>query len=77
MTNVSQVNKTIARKITAKNKILLPTGSLIKKYRQPIIKLWSVPVPVCETVPKFLLTDFTESYIDKGMLKEKAVLLFK
>ena len=49
----------------------------LRKYRQPIIKLWSVPVPVCETVPKFLLTDFTESYIDKGMLKEKAVLLFK
>ena len=35
-----------------KNKILVRTGHLrfFKEYRQPIIKFWSVPVPVRETV---------------------------
>ena len=52
MTTMSQGNKKIsARKIPAtNNKVLVPTGSLrfFKKYRQPIEKFWSVPVPVRE-----------------------------
>ena len=51
---MSQGNKKITtRKIPAtNNKVLFRTGSLrfFKKYRQPIIKLWSVPVPARETV---------------------------
>ena len=58
MTTMSQGNKKITtRKILAtNNKVLVCTGSLhfFKKYRQPIIKFWSVPVPVHETV-QFLL----------------------
>ena len=54
MTKMSQGNKKITtRKIPAtNNKVLVRTGSLrfFKKYRQPIIKFWSVPVPVRETV---------------------------
>ena len=54
MTTMSQVNKKIAtRKIPAtNNKVLFRTSSLrfFKKYRQPIIKFWSVQVPVRETV---------------------------
>ena len=36
------------------NKVLVRTGSLLffKKYRQPIMKFWSIPVPVRETVRK-------------------------
>ena len=52
MTKMSQGNKKITtRKIPAtNNKVLVRTGSLrfFKKYRQPIIKFWSVPVPVRE-----------------------------
>ena len=51
---MSQGNKNITtRKIpAANNKVLVRTGSLrfFKKYRQPIIKFWSVPVPVREKV---------------------------
>ena len=54
MTTMSQGNKKITtRKIPAtNNKVLVDTGSLhfFKKYRQPVIKFWSVPVPVRETV---------------------------
>ena len=54
MTTMSQRNKKITtRKIPATDiKVLVRTGSLrfFKKYRQPIIKFWSVPVPVRETV---------------------------
>ena len=53
---MSQGNKKITtRKISSTdNKVLVRTGSLhfFKKYRQPIIKFWSVPVPVRETVRK-------------------------
>ena len=55
MTTMSQGNKKITRKIPAtNNKVLVRTGSLcfFKKYRQPSIKFWSVPVPVRETVRK-------------------------
>ena len=52
---MSQGNKKITtRKIQAtNNKVLVSTGSLhfLEKYWQPIIKCWSVPVPVNETVP--------------------------
>ena len=47
MTTMTQENKKITRKITAKNnKVLVRTGSLrfFKKYRQPIEKFWLVPV---------------------------------
>ena len=52
MTTMSQRNKKIlTRKIPAmNNKVLVHTGSFFKKYRQPIIKLWSAPVPVRKTV---------------------------
>ena len=54
MTTMSQGNKKITtRKIPAtNNKVLVRTGSLrfFNKYRQPIEKCWSVPVPVRETV---------------------------
>ena len=54
MTAMSRGKKKItARKIpTTNNKVLVPTGSLrfFKKYRQPVIKFLSVPVPVRETV---------------------------
>ena len=54
MTKISQGNKKITtRKIpVTNNKVLVRTDSLLffKKYRQPIIKFWSVPVPVRETV---------------------------
>ena len=54
MTTMLQGNKKITtRKIPAmNNKVLVRTGSLrfFKKYRQPIIKFWSVPVPVSKTV---------------------------
>ena len=50
MTTMSQRNKKIIiRKIPAtNNKVLVRTGSLrfFNKYRQPIEKCWSVPVPV-------------------------------
>ena len=59
MTTMSQVNKKMAtRKIPAtNNKVLFRTSSLrfFKKYRQPIIKFWSVPIPVRETVRKYTL----------------------
>ena len=55
MTTMSQGNKKITTtKIPAtNNKVLVLTGSLrfFKKYRQPIIKFWSVPVR--ETVRMF------------------------
>ena len=58
MTKMSQGNKKMTtRKVPAtNNKVLVPTGSLrfFKKYRQPFIKFWSVPVPVHEAVRKFL-----------------------
>ena len=54
MTTIPQRNKKITtRKIpAANNKLLVRTGTLrfFKKYRQPIEKFWSVPVPVRETV---------------------------
>ena len=54
MTKMSQGNKKItASKIpTTNNKVLVRTGSLrfFKKYQEPIIKFWSVPLPVRETV---------------------------
>ena len=52
MTTMSQGNKKITtRKIpSTDNKVLVRTGS--KKYREPIIKFWSVPVQVRETVRK-------------------------
>ena len=54
MTKISQGNKKITtRKIPAtNNEILVRTGSLrfFKKYLQPIIKFWFVPVPLRETV---------------------------
>ena len=54
MTTMSQGNKKITtREIPAtNNKVLVRTSSLlfVKKYRQPIIKFRSVPVPVRETV---------------------------
>ena len=57
MTTMSQGNKKITTtKIPAtNNKVLVLTGSLrfFKKYRQPIIKFWLVPVPVRETVRMF------------------------
>ena len=56
MTTMSQGNKKITtRKIpSTDNKVLVRTGSLhfFKKYREPSIKFWSVPVPVRETVRK-------------------------
>ena len=55
MTKISQGNKTMTRKITAtNNKVLVRTGSLLffKKYWQPIIKFWSVPLPVHKAVRK-------------------------
>ena len=56
MTKISQGNKKVTtRKIPAtNNKVLVRTGSLLffKKYGQPIIKLWFVPVLVRETVRK-------------------------
>ena len=56
MTAMSRGKKKITtRKIPAtNNKVLVPTGSsrFFKKYRQPVIKFWSVPVPVRETVQK-------------------------
>ena len=49
MTTMSQGNKKITkRKIPSRNnKVLVHTDSLhfFKKYQQPIIKFWSVPVP--------------------------------
>ena len=52
MTTMSQGNKKIRKIPAANNKALVCTGSLrfFKKYRQPIIKFWSVSVPVRETV---------------------------
>ena len=54
MATMSQGNKKITTiKIPAtNNKVLVCNSSLhfFKKYRQPIIKFWSVPVPVRETV---------------------------
>ena len=54
MTKMSQGNKKITTsKIPAtSNKVLVRTGSLsfFKKYQEPIIKFWSVPVPVRKTV---------------------------
>ena len=60
MTKMSRGSKKITtRKIPAtNNKVLVHTDSLqfFKKYRQPIIKLWSVPVPVRETVHFYIAT---------------------
>ena len=57
MTTMSQGNKkiTITKIPATNNKVLVLTGSLrfFKKYRQPIIKFWSVPIPVRETVRMF------------------------
>ena len=57
MTTLSQRPKTITtKKIPAtNNKVLARTGSLhfFKKYWQPIEKLWSLPVPVRETIQNF------------------------
>ena len=57
MTTMSQGNKkiTITKIPATNNKVLVLTSSLrfFKKYRQPIIKFWSVPVPVHETVRMF------------------------
>ena len=54
MIKMSQGNKKITtRKIPAtNNKVLARTGNFLffKKYRQLIIKFWSIPVPVRETV---------------------------
>ena len=54
MTTMSQGNKKITtRKIPAtNNKVLVRTGSLhfFKKYQQPIINFWSVPILVRKTV---------------------------
>ena len=54
MTKISQGHKRITtRKILAtNNKVLVRTSSLLffKKYQQPIIKVWSVPVLICETI---------------------------
>ena len=55
MTTMLQgIKKITTRKILEANKVLVRTGILrfFKKYRQPIEKLWSVPVPVRETVHK-------------------------
>ena len=53
MTKMSQRNeKIITRKLSAtNNKVFVSTGNIrfFKKYQQPIIKFWSVPVPVLET----------------------------
>ena len=52
MTTMLQgIKKITTRKIPETNKVLVCTGILrfFKKYRQPIEKLWSVPVPVRET----------------------------
>ena len=48
-----ETKKITRRKIPAKNnKVLVRTGSLLffRKYWQPIIKFWSVPVPIRETI---------------------------
>ena len=53
MTTVSQGNKKITRKIPrTNNKVLVCIGSLgfFKKYQQPMIKFWSVPVLLRKTV---------------------------
>ena len=55
MTKISQGNKKITTsKIPARNnKIFVCTAGsfhFFKKYQQPIIKFWSIPVPVHETV---------------------------
>ena len=53
MTTMSQGNKKITRKMPpANNNVLVRTGSscFFMKYWQPIIKFWSVPVPLRETV---------------------------
>ena len=59
MTKISQGNKKITtRKVPAtNNKIFVLTGSFhfFKKYRQPIITFWSVPVPARDTVCFFFL----------------------
>ena len=54
MATMSQRNKKITtKKIPATNKNVLVLASSLrffKKYRQPIEKFWSVPVPARETV---------------------------
>ena len=53
MTTMSQGNKKITRKIPATNNkywFLPVVCAFLKKYRQPIINLWSVPVALRETV---------------------------
>ena len=54
MTKAAQGNKKITtKKLPAtNNKVLIPAGRLrfLKKYRQSIIKFWSVRVSVRETV---------------------------
>ena len=55
MTTMLQgIKKITTRKIPETNKVLVRTSILrfFKKYRQPIEKLWSVPVPVREAVRK-------------------------
>ena len=63
-----ETKKITRRKIpVTNNKVLVRTGSLLffKKYRQPIIKFWSVPVPVRETIIK------TETDQDGRILNNK------
>ena len=61
MITMSKGNKKITkRKLPAtNNKVLVRTGSLhiFKKYRQPLIKFWSILVPVCGTVRKIKMTN--------------------
>ena len=52
MTTMSQGNKKIRKIAEMNNKALVHTGRLcfFRKYWQPIMKFWSVPVPVGKTV---------------------------
>ena len=80
---MSQGNKKITtRKIPAmNNKVLVRTGSLhfFKKYRQPVIKFWSVPVPVRETVQNKMhlaaLLYLTTVQLKKQMISSQVTII--
>ena len=63
------------------NKVLVRTGSLhfFKKYRQPVIKFWSVPVPVRETVQNKMhlaaLLYLTTVQLKKQMISSQVTII--
>ena len=83
MITMSKGNKKITkRKLPAtNNKVLVRTGSLhfFKKYRQPVIKFWSVPVPVRETVQNKMhlaaLLYLTTVQLKKQMISSQVTII--